>query len=606
MSDESNVFGFPANGHRATNEPDQDSAEARVNKYNQDQQGLRDWAVDAVQRHAPIIRLALSDPLPVDDSLRKELEAAGKRFNLSPSQVWKVLQKHYRESDAHIHALAEEFVTKWESELQEANDRERLGEIDDEEDIDHGAGETEPQSVKIRAKTKEWIEAIREETRRDESDIKVHLRSVMRDRPNIGEISSDPPGAQNWSHSYGRFRVTPLGVFARVVAGLFDWERICKTPLEPFAHSSMHLSDTDPRVHLNVLTYESKIQREIEIRRDNISIKSVNAAIKELTQYNIYVVRSDFARAQIVEFLNFKPKDRRILRTKTTGWLKLDDGYHFVQPLAPPDLAPISPKPKGALVKRRSSAKSRPEIIARLDRPVRSASRSYGFNVTGTVEEWQGKIAKPLEGCSNVALAVGVAFAGPLIAFADEQTGGFHIHSPSTYGKSAADAVGESVYGFPSTATVVSGGVEPFGAKWASASDVGIVGLAQKRTDVGLFLDELGSAKSMREKIIELIYILTGGTPKLRADSRGDLRQQSGFRTLMFSTGEIPLRTQLEKLDDTRGSKETSRRPPGFGGCEDCAGDRAARQVRRDLRRHLHQHGSSARRRRPSVAALSG
>src|SRR5215471_17171309 len=98
----------------------------------------------------------------------------------------------------------------------------------------------------------------------------------------------------------------------------------------------------------------------------------------------------------------------------------------------------------------------------------------------------RNKIAKPLEGSSNVALAVGTNFAAPLVPFADEQTGGFHIHDPkSSIGKTAAETIGESVYGIPSSVTTVSNHVEPFGAKWATASDAGIVALAQKRTDVG-------------------------------------------------------------------------------------------------------------------------
>jgi len=179
-------------------------------------------------------------------------------------------------------------------------------------------------------------------------------------------------------------------------------------------------------VHLNVLTYEDKIQREIEIPRGVISIKSVNAAIRALTHYNIYVVRNDFARSEIIEFLNFKPKGRRIIRTKTTGWLKLEDGYHFVLPLVPPDLAPISPKLKGALVKRHLTAKPRPEVITRLDTAIGGAGQKFGFDVFGSVQEWQDKVARQLDGCSNVALAVGVAFAAPLLQFADEQAGGFH------------------------------------------------------------------------------------------------------------------------------------------------------------------------------------
>jgi hypothetical protein len=525
-----------------------DSAEARVEKYAQDQQGLSDWADSAVQRYADVIRLALEGPLPVEAALRKELEAAGRRFNYTTSQIWRVAQTRYRKSDAHIRALAEEFVSAWARELQDAIERERLGEIDDEEDLPpESTGETEPESVKIRAKTKVFIEAIHKETKRDERDIRAQLRAVMREHTDIGEVPAGPPGAREWMQEYREFQVTPRGVFAPS-AGLFNWERVSKTPLAPFAHSSVYGTDVDPRVHILVLTSEGQILREIEIPLEKV--QSPRTAVTALTRANVYIPRTPFAHAHIVELLNFKPKGRKIVRTRQTGWLRLVNDNHFLSPIGT-----IAPK-SNAPVTRRSNAKPQPEIIVRLDRPIGSAGRNYGFHVSGSVEDWQNQIVKPLDGCSNVALAAAVNFAAPLVAFADEQTGGPNIYGPSSIGKSAAGAVGESIYGIPSTATAVSNDVEPFGAKWASASDAGIVALAQKRTDVGLFLDELGSAKSIREKFIEMIYILTGGTPKLRADSKGDLRQQSGFRTMLFSTSEIPLRDLLEKLDDTEGRKK--------------------------------------------------
>jgi hypothetical protein len=365
---------------------------------------------------------------------------------------------------------------------------------------------------------------------------------------------------------YGRFRTTRYGVFAP--GGLWGWERICKTRLDPLAHSSMHRTDLNPRVHFIATTHEGarEIKREIEIPRTNISLKSHGTAVKALTHFNAYVVRSEYARAEMVDFLNWRPTKLKIVRTKTTGWVKTDGGHCFVQPLAPPDLAPIMPKASTALMPKNSKMQTVPRILARLDTSVGAAGQTYGFHVAGTVPEWQDEVARPLEGCSNIALAAGTALAAPLLPFACEQTGGAHTHSDSTLGKTAALTVGESFYGRPST-TSATRDVEPFGSKWATASDVGIVGLAQKRTDLPLFLDEIGSAKSVKEKVVEIIYILTGGTPKLRADSRGNIREQHGFSTLVFSTGEVPLSTFLDQMD-TEGRKKRLVDVPALVGVE--------------------------------------
>jgi hypothetical protein len=556
--------------------PSDDSARARMDRYARDQQGLRDWTNDAIRSHAAAIGLALefddrcaddshradekADRLPSEKVLRTELQLAGKKFDRSPAAMWRVLKKYYRASDAHLDALAERFVSGYEADLREANERRRLGQTDDDDEPDPNT-ETQPFKTLAKEATEEMVK----DTGRCETEVVERLRQAIRNHPNIGAVSADPPGAQDGMRPYGRWRVTKYGVFAP--GGLWGWERISKTPLDPLAHSSAYLTDLDPRVHLIRTTYDGlrKIEREIEIPRTTISAKSPNAAIKALTHHNVYVVRNDFARAEMVNFLNWRPTKRKIIRTKTTGWLKTDGGYCFVLPLVPPELAPIMPTANGSLVEKRSRARAQPEIIARLDEPIGDAGRKYGFDVSGTVKEWQDRIARPLEGCSNVALAAGVAFAAPVFFFAGEQSGGFHIWCDSTFGKSTASAVGESIYGRPST---THGNVEWFGTKWASASDVGIVGLAQKRTDVGLFLDELGSAKSIKEKLVETIYVLTGGTPKLRADSQGKIREQQGFRTMVFSTGEIPLRKFLDKMDDTEGRKKRLVDVPALVGSE--------------------------------------
>jgi hypothetical protein len=522
-----------------------------MKQYEKDQQGLRGWTNCVIQEQGNAVSLAVAFAgLPKDKSLLKELRLAAKHFQSSQPALWKVLKKFYRESNQYLDVLCDRFVADEEKNLKKANEQYRLGEFDDEEEPKSNA---DIRPFKMRAK--EFVAQIAKEMRRSENEVITRLRLAICKHEKIGEVSTDPPGASEGMKEYGRFRTTKYGVFTP--GGIFGWVRIIKNRLDHFAHSA-DVNNRAPRVHLIQTTYqgERQIEREIEISRDKIFLKNPSAAVKALTEYNVYVVRNDFAYTETVNYLNHRPRGREIVRVKTTGWFKIDIGYCFVQAHVPPQLVTIMPKVGRALVRKTSAAKPQPEIIVRLDKPIKDVGRKYGLSVSGTVDEWRSQVAAPLEGCSNVALAVGVAFAGPLLLFAREQTGGFNIYGPSTIGKSAADAGGESVYGIPSTSTALSGDVERFDARWATASDVGIVALAQKRTDTALFLDELGSAKSLREKVIDLIYILTGGTAKLRADSQGNLREQQGFRSLVFSTGEIPLRILVEKLDDTEGRKK--------------------------------------------------
>ncbi len=109
------------------------------------------------------------------------------------------------------------------------------------------------------------------DTGRRETEVVERFRRAIRAHPEIGATSADPPGAHDGMGVYGRFRTTRYGVFAP--GGLWGWERICKTRLDPLAHSSMHRTDLNPRVHLIRTTYEGarEIKREIEIPRTNIS-----------------------------------------------------------------------------------------------------------------------------------------------------------------------------------------------------------------------------------------------------------------------------------------------------------------------------------------------
>lgn len=209
--------------------PSDDSAQGRMDRYARDQQGLRDWTNDAIRSHAAAIGLALefddrrvdanhradkkADPLPSEKELRTELQLAGKKFDKSPAAMWQVLKKYYRESDAHLDALAERFVSGYEADLREANERRRLGETDDDEPDPN----TETQPFKTLAK--EAIAEMVTDTGRRETEVVERLRQAIRNHPNIGAVSADPPGAQDGMRRYGRWRVTKYGCSRREACG---------------------------------------------------------------------------------------------------------------------------------------------------------------------------------------------------------------------------------------------------------------------------------------------------------------------------------------------------------------------------------------------------
>jgi putative DNA primase/helicase len=136
-----------------------------------------------------------------------------------------------------------------------------------------------------------------------------------------------------------------------------------------------------------------------------------------------------------------------------------------------------------------------------------------------------------MAGNSNVYLCVGTMFAGPLLKFAYEPPGFFHLWGTSKIAKSLAGAIGQSVYGRPK----VPGEADAFGASWI-ATAVGLERYAVLRSDVGAYLDEIseGSPKAIRPAV----YGLANGSTKLRGTQDITLRPMESFRILGISTGE--------------------------------------------------------------------
>jgi uncharacterized protein (DUF927 family) len=155
----------------------------------------------------------------------------------------------------------------------------------------------------------------------------------------------------------------------------------------------------------------------------------------------------------------------------------------------------------------------------------------HGLDVSGTVEQWIEQVATPMAANSNVHLCVGTSFAGPLLKWASEPPGMFHLWGTSKIAKSLVGAIGQSVWGRPK----VPGEPDAFGASW-TATAVGIERYAVLRSDVGAYFDEIGEGAP---KVIRpAVYVLANGSSKLRGTPDIDLRPMESFRILGISTGE--------------------------------------------------------------------
>ncbi len=153
------------------------------------------------------------------------------------------------------------------------------------------------------------------------------------------------------------------------------------------------------------------------------------------------------------------------------------------------------------------------------------------FSVAGTVEEWRDNVATLAQGNSRLQLAICIAFAGTLLELAGEDSGGFHLHGPSSTGKTSALKAGVSVWGKPEQP-------DSYCRSWRSTTN-GLEGLAALHNDGLLVLDELNQADP--REVGEAAYLLANGLGKARATRMGTARQPASWRLLFMSSGEESL-----------------------------------------------------------------
>lgn len=150
------------------------------------------------------------------------------------------------------------------------------------------------------------------------------------------------------------------------------------------------------------------------------------------------------------------------------------------------------------------------------------------FTERGSLSEWQQGVAALAVGNSRLCFALSLAFAAPLLSLVGMEGGGFHLKGESTDGKTTIMKAAASVYGNP----------DRYSQTWRATGN-GIEGLASRRNDALLCLDELGELDSREAG--QTAYMLANGQGKGRSKQDGELRERKAWRLLFLSTGELSL-----------------------------------------------------------------
>jgi putative DNA primase/helicase len=164
---------------------------------------------------------------------------------------------------------------------------------------------------------------------------------------------------------------------------------------------------------------------------------------------------------------------------------------------------------------------------------VRLQSNSSGadfastMRAKGTLDGWKQNVAARCVGNALLIVAVCAALAGPALDLLALDGGGIHFHGDSSLGKSTAQLVAASGWGSPE-----------FKRTWRTTSN-GLEGVALVVNGTTLILDEIGEVQG--KDLAAGIYMLANGSGKGRANAQGAARATATWKTIIISSGEMPI-----------------------------------------------------------------
>ena len=213
-----------------------------------------------------------------------------------------------------------------------------------------------------------------------------------------------------------------------------------------------------------------------------------------------------FGRNLLNVYLQDKAPGRRIECALQTGWASAD----FKAFVLPDSVI----GPRAASVAYQSETRAADEYTQR-----------------GTLHGWQEGTAALAVGNPLLVLALCAAFAGPVLARVNMESGGLHLIGDSSTGKTTALEAACSVWGGPS-----------YRRSWRTTSN-GLEGAAALFNDSLLALDEISECDP--RAVGEVVYMLGNGRGKQRAGRTGGARSVSRWRSSVLSTGERSIATTM-------------------------------------------------------------
>lgn len=205
------------------------------------------------------------------------------------------------------------------------------------------------------------------------------------------------------------------------------------------------------------------------------------------------------------------------------GWLEEPDGA----------LAYMMPPPAGMI--------ALADHAAVIFQPERESPSTASLYHRGTLDDWNRTVVALCRSNPLLFFALLVGLTGPLLRFAELESGGFHYYGRSSHGKTTAAQVAASVWG--NGADPAEAPDRAFVQKWNSTANA-FEALLSAHNDGLLVLDEIHTCDA--KDFGAVIYNMAGGKGRQALDRDRQLRRNRKWRAMYFSTGEISVLRRLQ------------------------------------------------------------
>lgn len=150
----------------------------------------------------------------------------------------------------------------------------------------------------------------------------------------------------------------------------------------------------------------------------------------------------------------------------------------------------------------------------------------------GTIEGWQDRIGKLVNGNNLLMFSIATAISAPLFKKFNEEGCCFHFSGSSSIGKTTTLYVASSVWGMDKPSSF-------------RTTDNAAESLCKNSNDGLLLMDEL--AEIDPNSLEKITYLFGNGIGKSRSRKNGEAQAITTFRILGLSTGEIGLQAKLNE-----------------------------------------------------------